>query len=66
MLVIEQVDGDTVTSAGSSLKPDEIKDINRSRSYLKDLAKRHGVPVFDTVEACIAHTITLVRRRRTV
>lgn len=65
VLVVEQVDSDTVTSGGSTLKSDEIKDINRSRSYLKDLATRHGVPVFDTVEDCIAHTITLVRRRRT-
>ena len=87
MLVIEKVDTETVTAAGSSLKPDEIKDINRSRSYvggcvrvrdealpltavlcvssyLEDLAKRHDVPVFGTVEECVAQTIKLVRQRR--
>jgi len=63
VLVVEKVD-DTTEISGHRLRAGEIKDINRSRSYLEDLAQRNGVPVFDSVESCVAHTVALVRQRR--
>ena len=33
---------------------DEVKDLNRARAYLRDLADRYGVDVYDDVEAAVA------------
>ncbi|CAH0699110.1 unnamed protein product [Spodoptera exigua] len=38
-----------------------VKDYNRGRHYLSDLAKRSGVPVFDNVDAAMACVISRLR-----
>ncbi|XP_026764065.1 uncharacterized protein LOC113522541 isoform X3 [Galleria mellonella] len=38
-----------------------IKDYNRGRTYLTDLAKRSGVPVFDNVESTMVYVINRLR-----
>jgi hypothetical protein len=45
VLVIHTVLPDTVIG-GSVCSPEEIKDLNRARSYLHDVAKRHGTPCY--------------------
>lgn len=39
-----------------------VKDYNRGRHYLTDLAKRAGVPVFDNVDATVAHVVSKLRQ----
>ena len=46
------------------LSPTAIKDYNRGRSYLSDLASRKGVPVFDTVSEAVHKAAQLARRPR--
>lgn len=60
ILVINQVAPGTVIG-GDTLTVREIKDLNRSRSYLKELAQRHGTQVFTTVNSAIKHIINLVK-----
>ncbi len=31
----------------------ELRDLNRGRSYLADVAWRHGCPVFQSIEAAV-------------
>lgn len=38
-----------------------IKDYNRGRHYLSDLARRSGVPVFDNVNSTMEHVVTRLR-----
>jgi len=38
-----------------------IKDYNRGRSYLIDLAKRQGVPVFTDIRAALECTVAKVK-----
>ncbi|XP_059049354.1 uncharacterized protein LOC131844466 isoform X2 [Achroia grisella] len=38
-----------------------IKDYNRGRTYLTDLAKRSGVPVFDNVDSTMVYVINRLR-----
>lgn len=38
-----------------------IKDYNRGRSYLIDLAKRQGVPVFTDIQAALQCTVAKVQ-----
>lgn len=38
---------------GSKLSDSAVKDYNRGRAYLVDLAKRHGIPVFNDINATI-------------
>ena len=35
----------------------ELKDLNRQRSYLRDVATRHGVPFAKTVEAACSRVV---------
>ncbi len=35
------------------LSPTALKDYNRARSYLADLANRDGVPIFESVEEAV-------------
>jgi hypothetical protein len=46
-------------SVAQELPPDEVKDLNRGRAYLADVADRHGVPVYQSIEAA---TEEIVRR----
>lgn len=43
------------------LTPAAIKDYNRGRSYLSDLAKRQGVPVFVDLRQALECTVEKVR-----
>ncbi len=43
------------------LRTDEIKDLNRGRAYLADVADRHGVSVFASVEAAVEEVIGRLR-----
>jgi hypothetical protein len=43
---------------GEALSPDALKDYNRGRAYLSDIANREAVPIFDNIEesvACVIH-----------
>ena len=57
-LSVEDVQEDTVI-AGHPLSAAQLKDINRGRAYLRQVAKEHGTLVFDsvadTVKAVIQH-----------
>jgi hypothetical protein len=44
---------DGVVIDGEELTPTGVKDYNRARSYLADLANRDGVPIFSDVEEAI-------------
>jgi len=41
------------TIEGHRITGRELKDLNRGRRYLKDVAERHGVPVFDGVQDAV-------------
>jgi len=47
-----------------SLHPDEVRDLNRGRAYLANVADRHGVTVYSSLEAGLAEVVELVRGRR--
>lgn len=36
-----------------------VKDVNRGREYLRELAERHGARVFDSVEDAVEHVVSL-------
>eukprot|EP00798_Chlamydomonas_sp_ICE-L_P012669 gene12670-15901_t len=40
--------------------PEEAKDLNRGRSFLKSIASSHQVAVFDTVEGAVSHIVGVV------
>jgi len=52
VLCIQMLPDDCVIQ-GEKLTPTAIKDYNRGRSYLSDLATRQGVPVFDSVTEAV-------------
>ena len=41
-----------------SIHPNEFKDLNRGRTYLEDFAKRHNVPLCDSVESAVDMCVT--------
>ena len=43
------------------LSPTAMKDYNRARSYLADLANRDGVPIFENVEEAIRCCISKLK-----
>jgi hypothetical protein len=43
------------------LTPSAIKDYNRGRSYLRDLAERQNIPVFDDITKAIEEAINRVK-----
>ncbi|HMP50425.1 MAG TPA: nucleoside 2-deoxyribosyltransferase domain-containing protein [Candidatus Melainabacteria bacterium] len=49
---------------GKTLDQYEADDLNRGRVFLKSMAEKHGVPIFDTVEKCTEYAVELVRRQR--
>ncbi|XP_043207136.1 uncharacterized protein LOC122373284 isoform X2 [Amphibalanus amphitrite] len=55
---------DNCVIQGEKLSPTAIKDYNRGRSYLSDLASRKGVPVFETVAEAVQKAAQLSRRAR--
>lgn len=53
----ESVIGDTYTNEGTkgeTLSKSALKDYNRGRNYLSDIANREGVPVFDSISEALA------------
>lgn len=51
LVVSDIVDGTSVN--GQVITGGELKDLNRARTYLKDVATRNGVTVYDSVEKAI-------------
>jgi len=46
------------------LPPDEIKDLNRGRAYLANVADRHGITAYASLDAGLAEVQALVLRKR--
>jgi hypothetical protein len=46
------------------LPPDEIKDLNRGRAYLANVADRHGVTVYQSIDAALNEVVTQVKLKR--
>ncbi|XP_020807895.1 LOW QUALITY PROTEIN: uncharacterized protein LOC110183891 [Drosophila serrata] len=60
VLAVQMLPDDCVLG-GEKLTVAAIKDYNRGRSYLIDLAKRQGVPVFTDVRAALECTVAKVQ-----
>ncbi|XP_053601274.1 uncharacterized protein raw isoform X3 [Plodia interpunctella] len=58
VLLVQLMDPTKVTNYSEAA----VKDYNRGRHYLTDLAKRAGVPVFDNVDATVAHVVSKLRQ----
>jgi len=58
VLVLEDVPN-TMRVCGHSLQPDEIKDLNRGRTYLRDVAQRHNCEVFDDVVGAVDYLVSV-------
>jgi len=52
---------DGVVIDGETLTPTGVKDYNRARSYLADLANRDGVPIFDDVGEAVECAVKKLR-----
>ncbi|XP_039502195.1 uncharacterized protein LOC120458566 isoform X2 [Drosophila santomea] len=60
VLAVQMLPEDCVLG-GEKLTVAAIKDYNRGRSYLIDLAKRQGVPVFSDIRAALECTVAKVK-----
>ncbi|XP_064546924.1 uncharacterized protein raw isoform X2 [Drosophila montana] len=60
VLAVQMLPEDCVLG-GEKLTVAAIKDYNRGRSYLIDLAKRQGVPVFNDIQAALECTVAKVQ-----
>lgn len=60
VLVINEVPAGAVIG-GEEVGPNELKDLNRGRKFLEDVAHRHEVPVFKTVAEGIEKVIELLK-----
>ncbi|XP_013402305.1 uncharacterized protein LOC106167944 [Lingula anatina] len=60
ILSIENMAQDSVVQ-GISLSRGAVKDYNRSRMYLADLAAREGIPVFSSIEEAAKHAVEKVQ-----
>ena len=45
---------DQLVVGGSTLSPEVLKDYNRGRAYLSDMANREAVPIFDNIDEAVA------------
>lgn len=50
----------TLTSVPFQLSKQAVKDYNRGRVYLSDLANRDGIPVFDDIQDAVRCAISKV------
>jgi hypothetical protein len=63
VLVVKRIkDGSVI--GGDKVGPAEMKDLNRARAYIEELAKRHGTAVYSTVEAACEEIIKRIGSRR--
>lgn len=58
VLVVQEVDVGGVIGA-DTVDMAEAKDLNRARSYLRDVANRHGTKVYDTVPEAVQTVIAM-------
>ncbi|XP_054271463.1 uncharacterized protein LOC128992082 isoform X2 [Macrosteles quadrilineatus] len=56
VLCIQQLEDETVI-LGEQLSKQAVNDYNRGRIYLKDLARRDNIPIFQTVEEAVSCAI---------
>ncbi|KAI6647274.1 hypothetical protein LOD99_12271 [Oopsacas minuta] len=56
-------ESDEVKIAGETLTKQEVKDLNRGRSFLCDILEKSGIPVFDNLEEALKLTSDLVQGR---
>lgn len=62
VLVVKNiVDGTEI--AGSAITGAELKDLNRARAYLLDVAKRHSTPVFESEEEAVEYCIETLKTK---
>lgn len=61
VLVLTCVEQDSVVD-GVTLSKQEIRDLNRGREYLREVAQTHKAPCYDTVQQACDHVIEMVRR----
>lgn len=59
VLVIKDIE-DGSNLDGSIVSGRELKDLNRARAYLRDIACRHGIRIFDDISIGIEHVINII------
>ena len=59
LVLVDFKAGDDV--GGTLLDKAEMKDLNRGRAYLADVASRHGIDAFASVDVAVDHIISLYR-----
>ena len=47
---------------GETLSSNAVKDYNRARAYLSDLANRDGIPVVENVEEAIELAVAAIKK----
>eukprot|EP01138_Halocafeteria_seosinensis_P000737 gb/GECG01000754.1/.p1 GENE.gb/GECG01000754.1/~~gb/GECG01000754.1/.p1 ORF type:complete len:529 (+),score=57.45 gb/GECG01000754.1/:1-1587(+) len=63
VIVLQDVEPGSQIS-GHELYADEVKDLNRGRAYLADVADRRGVKVFQNITKAVEHVIARIKRLR--
>jgi len=63
VLVIKEVVEGSIFG-GTATSASDVKDVNRGRAYLADIAERRGFMIFKDVESAVEHTIKLVHVSR--
>ena len=66
LCVLDVVEGTSFGTFGRSIDADELKDLNRARNYLRDVALRHGVKVSSNVRNAITAVIESHQRSETL
>ncbi len=62
VLVIEEIAPGSMIG-GERIGPNELKDLNRGRKFLEEVAHRHQVPVYRTVSDAVREAIKLAKQR---
>jgi hypothetical protein len=62
VLVVREVQEGTCLAGDVAVSAGELKDLNRSRAYLEDIANRHGVNVFKDAAVAVKHICACQRR----
>jgi hypothetical protein len=53
VVLVVQPMGDDACVGKDKLPPSEVKDLNRARTFLRDVAVRHGVPIYTGVDGIV-------------